>query len=291
MEALPRPHYVTMRPGLRRCSPGPPTGARGRGQPRGGGRGAGAEGRGARRGLTAGTGARPPLPGLREPPRPPAASRPAPDPQPASTAPPGYDPPRPPRGAPRAAHARAAPPPRPRPPPPRARAGPRTCSFFTFGSCTSVAFAALQLAFPSPPLLLFAPASPFLLRPPPPPGSLTPPEKKSPLTVIPASTAATSLVPKPFQGFSLSEEKRREKGGNGTWARSWETAVLQEPLAEWGFFCCWHSLQLPIFPACTPHPTPPLAHPRGFHRGKKGKGGCPECSVPKSGRCMEETLV
>lgn len=30
-EALPRPLYVTMRPGLWRRSPGPPTGARGRG--------------------------------------------------------------------------------------------------------------------------------------------------------------------------------------------------------------------------------------------------------------------
>lgn len=32
-EALPRPRYVTMRPGGRRRTPGPPTGARGRGHP------------------------------------------------------------------------------------------------------------------------------------------------------------------------------------------------------------------------------------------------------------------
>lgn len=112
-------------------------------------------------------------------------------------------------------------------------------------------FSAAGLLLPS--LLLFAPASFALPRPRAPAARPRPLEMKSPLTGFQASTSATSLVPKPFQGSSLNREKRLGKGENGTWARSWETVGLQKPLAE--RLALARSLQPPILPL--PQARPP----------------------------------
>lgn len=202
-EALPRPRYVTMRPGRRRRSPGPPTGALGAGaapgrpgaepEPGDAGRGAGAPpGTGARlhrrgRGSRRAPCARPPKPELRVPLRLSAG-----------------DPPRPP-------HAPPAPPPRP-PAPVREPALPSP-PLSRVHLCR-LRFSAAGLLLSSPPT--FCPR--FPLSPPPPAPHPHPArrplplEMKSPLTGIHASAAATSLVPKPVRRSSLNREKGLGEG-------------------------------------------------------------------------------
>lgn len=150
MEALPRPRYVTMRPGLRRRSPSPPKGARRRGWPPGRpgpepaqrdaertarDRGAAATARAA--GAASPSGCR--APGARPQTRvPPSAGLTAPLPPSPRRPPPGPSP----------SLADALPRTSRQP----AGACPPTCPFFlcTFRSSTSAAFESPQLGVPSP---------------------------------------------------------------------------------------------------------------------------------------------
>lgn len=195
----------------------------------------------------------------------------------------------PPRSAPRAARAPSAPPRRPVPPPallPEAVSEP---------ALSSVPFALVPL-LPLPPPNWLSPLLPsyflprFSLSPPPPSPAWRPlpPEMKSPLTVIPASTAATSLVPKPFQGSSLSREKRlREGGGRGQRDMGTVLGNCCASGAPGSVLRSWHSPQPPILP----RPTPGLPTLEDFAKEGRARGLCPECSVLKCGWWMEGTLV
>ncbi|KAM5168994.1 uncharacterized protein ACOB7L_015925 [Callospermophilus lateralis] len=120
------------------------------------------------------------------------------------------DPPRPPRGAPRPAHVPPSLlPSRGSPASPAGSSCARTCSFLLYLwlfylYCLCFSPAGFRLSFPP----TFGPRLPLC---PPPLRGLSP--LKSPLTVIHASTAVTSLVPKPFLGSSINRE-----GENGRWA-------------------------------------------------------------------------
>lgn len=165
--------------------------------------------------------------------------------------------------------------------------GQRTCCF-----CLPRAFTSAALALPrrlSPllpshfwPLLpTFSPASPLALlplqHPPParPPRALSSLEMKSSLTAIHESTAATSLVPKPFQGSSIkpgndTRRKRKVEHGPG------KTVVSEKCFGQSAV--PWH--RVVINPQ--PSPLPSLAHPERLSQGCKGAGlgdFYPECFV------------
>lgn len=185
-EALPRPRYVTMRPGGRRRSPGPPTGSRGRGHP--GRRGAEPRDATTTRGRPTDSD-RPLCPGPAH----------APCLQPPSRVSPAGEP---------AAYAYLA----RSPPPPW---------LFPQGLLLSSppTFVPLFPLTPPPAASPLASLPPSTTPPHPPLSpSLSSLKMKSPLTGIHESTAATSLVPKPFQGSSLKPGKDslgEKKGGHG----------------------------------------------------------------------------
>lgn len=148
--------------------------------------------------------------------------------------------------------------------------GRRTCCLCLPRAFTSAASALprrLSPLFPSyfwPPLSTFSPASPLASLSFParshPPSSL---EMKSPLTTIHESTAATSLVPKPFQGSSIKPGKDtlgEKEGGPGPG----KLLCLRSVLAERGALA--RRLQTPTFP------SPSLAHPGELNQGVKGQG-------------------
>ena len=287
-EALPRPRYVTMRPGLRRRSPGPATDASGRGQPRGGGRGAGAEGSGGKRSaarahlwdggaVTAARAAGAAVPSRCSAP----GARP---PRPAS--PLGLTDGDPPRGAPSAARAPAAPPPRPGPPPallPAAVSEP---------ALSSLPFALVPL-LPLPPLNWLSPLLPSYFLPPLPPFSYaslprlaaSPPGDEIAPHRDPCVDCCHLIGPQTIPGFQPQPGKETRGGGE----RNMGTVLGN---------CCasgtpgrvlrgWHSPQPPILSPATPG-SPTL---EDFAKEGRARGLCPECSVLKCGWWMEETLV
>ncbi|XP_054942878.1 collagen alpha-1(I) chain-like [Physeter macrocephalus] len=208
-EALQRPRYVTMRPGLRRRSPGPATDASGRGQPRGGGRGGK---RSATRahlwdgGAVTAAGAA----GAAVPSRcgAPGARRPRP------ASPLGLTDGDPPRGAPRAARVPAAPPPRPGPPPallPTAVGEP---------ALSSLPFSPVPL-LPLPPLNWLSPLLPSYFLPPLPPFSsaslprlaASPPGDEIAPHRDPCVNCCHLIGPQTIPGFQPQSGKETRGGG------------------------------------------------------------------------------
>lgn len=276
--ALPRPRYVTMRPGLRRRSPpGPPAGARqreegspgaagaelarrdaGRRARRTAGRGRGLHGRGRR--------ALPPPPRARRPPPGPRAPRGLTDGDPPPPAPR-----RPPRGGPQ---------PRPR----SLRAREPALFSCTFGPRTSVSRLLNWLSpISSPPT--FYPLSPPPPTPagrplPPPPGDEIAPHRD------PCVNRCHLIGPQPIPGFQPRPGRDTRAGGDGTWARSWETALPREPLGRGSLR--WHS---PKPQSSPPAPNPVSPTLEDFAKEGRLRGLCPEGSVLEYGWWMEETLV
>lgn len=185
--------------------------------------------------------------------------------------------------------------------PPASRPSPRPSAAAAFPWCPRPANLLLLLtsrvhlrrlgsspqALSPPPLPLLAPSSHFLPRlpsgfaaspaPPParPPRALSSLEMKSSLTAIHESTAATSLVPKPFQGSSIkpgndTRRKRKVEHGPG------KTVVSEKCFGQSAV--PWH--RVVINPQ--PSPLPSLAHPERLSQGCKGAGlgdFYPECFV------------
>lgn len=89
---------------------------------------------------------------------------------------------------------------------------------------------------------------------------------QSPLTGIRAPTAATSLVPRPFQAGSLHGGERWPRRGRA-WARSWETAGLP---SSWQRVSVGTRSPAPLLPSplLSPTPSSPTPSPRTSPRSE-----------------------